>query len=148
MQRGLKHGYIMSKWGGRDPPIRQLPAVLAAPQGSPWTDTRNTLRASPAALVAMHSNHPSSRGLGLVMSSEPEVCTLRGHSTRWGQPLHHGEQQEGEKKKNNPGGKEGTCKHQARGVGSGGGRPSPTGPGVQGSLMHRRTARLAAGPAG
>lgn len=103
MQRGLKHGYIMSKWGGRDPPIRQLPAVLAAPQGSPWTDTRNTLRASPAVLVAMHSNHPSSRGLGLVMSSEPEVCTLRGHSTRWGQPLHHGEQQEGEKKKTTQG---------------------------------------------
>lgn len=87
---GLKHGYIVSKWGGGETPVRQLPAVLAAPPGSPWTDTRNTLRASPAALVAMHSNHPSSRGLGLVMSSEPEVCTLRGHSTRWGQPLHYG----------------------------------------------------------
>lgn len=59
-------------------------------------DTRKTLRASPAALVAMHSNRPSSRGLGLVMSSNPEDWKLHGQSTRQGQPLPHGEQQERE----------------------------------------------------
>lgn len=44
-------------------------------------DTLKTLRASPAALVAMHSNHPSSRGPGLVMSSDPEDCRLHGQSS-------------------------------------------------------------------
>ena len=55
---------------------------------------RKTLRASPAALVAMHSNRPSSQGPGLAMSSDPEDCKLCGQRVHGGQPLSHGEQRE------------------------------------------------------
>lgn len=49
-------------------------------------DTRKTFRASPAVLVAMHSNCPSSQGPGLVMSSDPEDCKLqsRDQLLPWG----------------------------------------------------------------
>lgn len=66
-----------------------------SPGSSPWTDTRKTFRASPAALVAMHSNRPSSRGPGLEMSSDPKDCKLQAEHTL-GSPLSRGGQQEGQ----------------------------------------------------
>lgn len=95
-------------------------------------DTRKTLRASPAALVAMHSNRPSCRGLGLAMSSDPEDCRLWAEhawgsapapraAVRGANPTLRWDLSVGRITS-----AVGTCRCQVGGVGSGGGHPSPT----------------------
>lgn len=81
---GLEHTHITPEVV-TDPGKATL-SKAPSPRSSPWTDTRKTFRASPAALVAMHSNRPSSRGPGLEMSSDPKDCKLCGQSTHQDHP--------------------------------------------------------------
>lgn len=145
MQGGLKHSYITSKGRGRDP-SKAAPCSSCSP---------------PELTVDRHKEHLArlSGGVGGDALEPPLVPgagagdeqRARGLHPAWAQhtlgtaPAPWGDNKRG---KTQPRGKVGTCMHRAGGVGSEGGRPSPTGPGVQGSPIHHRQVKPAAGPAG